>query len=155
MVGARLRKIIERRACSLDDVVGDERRAFGSALLGALDAAFPLEDGPTVETVLREFGKDAGEVHLPIAGRAKTPSAVDPWLISAVNALAATGTKFRVFHVKHLDALVVEIDVLYVIELLQNKMAGVEQDVAAWVIARAFEKHFERDAIVQVLTGMN
>src|SRR6266478_122562 len=155
MVGAGLRKIIETRACSLDDVVGDERRALGRSLLGALDTAFPFEDGPAVEAVLRQFGKDSGEVDLPIAGRAKAASAVDPRLISAVNALAPAGTKFRVFHVKHLDALVVEIDVLQVIELLQNKMTGIEQDVAAGMISSALEKHFEGYAIVQVFAGMN
>src|SRR6266446_2923589 len=155
MVGAGLRKIIETRACSLDDVVGDERRALGRSLLGALDTAFPFEDGPAVEAVLRQFGKDSSEVHLPIAGRAKTPGAIDPWLISAVNALAPAGTKFRVFHVKHLDALVVEIEVLQVIELLENKVTGIEEDVAAGMIACALEKHFKGYAIVQVFAGMN
>src|ERR1700687_3589131 len=68
MVGAGLRKIIESGTCRLDDVMGDERRALGGALLGALDAAFPFEDGPAVETVLRELGKDSGEIDLSVAG---------------------------------------------------------------------------------------
>src|SRR6266404_2473445 len=54
-VGAGLRKIIERRACSLNDVVRDEWRAFGSALLCALDAAFPFEHGPAIVSVLRQL----------------------------------------------------------------------------------------------------
>src|SRR5260370_30083473 len=106
MVGARLRKIIERRAGSLNDVPGNEPRAFCRSLLSALDATFPFEDRPAVEIILRQRGKDAGEVHLPIAARTKTSRPVDPRRISAVDALSTTGTKLRLFHVKHLDALV-------------------------------------------------
>src|SRR5260370_10355503 len=41
-----LRKIIEGRACSLNDVGWDERRAFGNPLLCPLDAAFPFDHRP-------------------------------------------------------------------------------------------------------------
>ena len=41
------------------------------------------------------------------------------------------------------------------IQLLQNQMAGVEQDVAARVVIHALEKHLKGDTIVRVLSGMN
>src|SRR5260370_36276517 len=53
MVGAGLRKIVESRACGLGDVGGAERRALRRPLFGALDAAFPFEDCPTAEFVIR------------------------------------------------------------------------------------------------------
>src|SRR6266852_6170496 len=155
MVGAGLRKIVESRACSLDDVPRDERRAFGGALLGALDAAFPLEDRPAVEAVLSQLRENAGEVHLSIAGRPEPAGAIDPRLISAVHTLTSARVKLRVLDVKHLDALVVEIEVLQIIELLQNKMARIEQDVAAGVVAGTLEKHFKGHAVVQIFAGMN
>src|SRR6267378_74165 len=52
-------EVIERRARCLNYMACDEWSALGSALLGALDAAFPFEDRPTVEIILRELGKNA------------------------------------------------------------------------------------------------
>ena len=42
-----------------------------------------------------------------------------------------------------------------VIELLQDEMAGVEEDVGARMIADAVEKHFEGRAVVEVFAGMD
>src|SRR5438270_10546645 len=66
-IGAGGGKIVERLAGRGDDVVGDERGAFGGALLGVLQRAFPLQHGPAVEIVLRELGEDAAEIDLPVA----------------------------------------------------------------------------------------
>jgi hypothetical protein len=63
--------------------------------------------------------------------------------------------ELRIFDVKHLDALVKEIQVLEVVELLQNEVAGIEKDVAAGMIAYAVEEHFECRAVVQVLAWVN
>src|SRR5258708_31534202 len=122
----------------------DEWSALGRALLGALYTAFPLENRPAVEIILCELGENAVEINLAIAGRTKTSGAIDPGLITTVDALASTGIKLRVFDVKHLDALMIKIEVFQIIELLQNEVAGVEQDIAARVIAHAIEKHFKR-----------
>src|SRR5258708_13553801 len=65
IIRAGLCKIIEKRAGRLDDVVRDKRRPFGRSLLCALDAPFPFQDRPAVETPLRSPPKDSGELHLP------------------------------------------------------------------------------------------
>src|ERR1700756_2644014 len=155
LIGAGFCKIVERRAGGLNDVPRDEGSAFGRALFGALDAAFPFEDGPAVKIVLRELRENAGEVDLAVARRAKASCAFHPGLIAAVYALASCGMKLRVFDVKHLDALVIKIQVLEIIELLQNEMAGIEKEVAARMIADAIEEHFERRAIVQIFARVN
>src|ERR1700686_740610 len=140
LIRAGLREIVKRRTGSLNDVVRNERRAFRGALLRALDAAFPFEDGPTVEIVLRELRENAREIYLAIAGRPKRSGAIDPWLIAPGDALPACRIELCVFDVKHFDALVIEVNVLQIIELLQNKMARVEENVAARIIVHAREK---------------
>src|SRR5438445_5928583 len=155
LVRARFCEIVERRAGGLNDVPGDERSAFGRALFGALDAAFPFKHGPAVKIVLRELRENAGEVDLAVARRAKAPGAIDPGLVAAVYALASCGMKLRVFDVKHLDALVIKIEVLEIIELLQNEMTGIKKDVAARMIADALEKHFKCRAVMQHFLRVN
>src|SRR6184192_349503 len=80
------------------------------ALLAALQAAFPFEHCPAIKTVLRQFGKDAAEIHLPVAQRPEAPRALHPRLVSAVDSLAARRAKLRVFHVKHFHAGVVDVE---------------------------------------------
>src|SRR5207344_3244562 len=87
--------------------------------------------------------------------RTKTAGALQPRLIATVDALLASGTKFRVLHMKHLEARVVEIDELQVVELLQNKMAGIVEHVAAGMLANTIEKHFEGSAIMEIFSRMN
>lgn len=133
----------------------DEGSAFGGALFGGLDAAFPFENSPARKIVLSKLGKNGGEIDLAIAGGAEATGAAEPGLIAAVDALAAGGIKFGVFDVKHLDAGVVEINELEVIELLEDEVAGVEQNVGARMIANAIEEHFESSAVVKIFAGMN
>src|SRR6267142_4675960 len=83
-IRAGLCEVIERRAGSLNDVASDEWRALGRALLGALDAAFPFEDRPAVEIILRELRENAVEIHLAVAGPTKTSGAIDPGVITTV-----------------------------------------------------------------------
>ena len=60
---------MEKRACpSLDDMAGNERRAFAGPLFSALDAALPFEHGPSVEVVPCKLGKDGAEINLAVAG---------------------------------------------------------------------------------------
>src|SRR5882762_10048342 len=102
LIRAGLCEVIERRARCLNYMACDEWSTLGRTLLGALDAAFPLEDRPAVEIILRELGKNAVEINLAVAGRTKTSGAIDPGLITTVDALASGGIKLRVFHMKHL-----------------------------------------------------
>ena len=155
LVGAGGGEIVESCGCRLNDVARDEWGAFGGALFGAFDAAFPFEDGPTGEIVLRQLGKDGGEIDLAVAERTEAAGAIDPRLIAAVDALAAGGAELSVLDVKHLDALVIEVDVFEVVELLQNEMARVEEDVAARMIFHAVEEHFEAGAIVEIFAGVD
>src|ERR1700746_798144 len=118
-------KIVERALGDLNDVPLDKRRALPRALLAALQAAFPFEHCPAIKTVLRQFGKDAAEIHLPVAQRPEASRPLHPRLGSAADSLAARRAKLRVFHVKHFHAGVVDVEKREVIELLENKMAGI------------------------------
>src|SRR5450755_2035676 len=111
-------------------MAGNERGALSRSLIAALDTAFPLHDSPAVEAVLREFRENTGEVHLPIAERAEASCPFDPGLVAAVDTLSPRRVKLRVLHVKHFDAIVIEINELQIIELLQHEMAGIEQHIA-------------------------
>lgn len=153
--GAGGGEIVEGGLGRLDDVALDEGGALGGALFGGFDAALPFENGPAGEIVLGEFRKDGWEIDLAVAGGAETARALQPRLITAVNALAAGGIKFGVLDVKHFDAGVVEVDELDVVELLEDEVAGVEENVGAGMIADAVEKHFERGAVVEIFTGMD
>src|SRR5882672_12760795 len=133
----------------------DKRSPFRSSLLAAPDAALPLQHGPPVKTILRQLGKYSAEIHLAISRRTKPSCPVHPGLIASVNALAARWTKLRVLHVKHSDALVIQIEEFKIIELLQHEMTRVKQHLAPWMISGALQKHFERDTIVQIFAGMD
>jgi hypothetical protein len=67
LVCARFGEILKRSFGSLNHVMRDKRRAFRRALLAALDAAFPLQHGPAGKIILRQLGKNSGEIDLPIA----------------------------------------------------------------------------------------
>jgi hypothetical protein len=56
---------------------------------------------------------------------------------------------------KHLNAVVINVDVIQVIESLQHVVAGIKQHLAAWMVVDAIEEHFERHPIVQVFARMN
>src|SRR6185369_6313516 len=89
-VGLQIRatrgEIVERLLGHADDVVADEDCALARPFLRILDAAFPLEHGPTLETVLGELGEDRAEIHLPIAERTEADCPVDPGLEPAIDA---------------------------------------------------------------------
>src|SRR5882724_3570803 len=133
----------------------DERGAFRCPLFAALDAAFPFKYGPACKSVLREFGKNAAEIHLPVAQRAEAPCPVNPRLVASVYPLPSRGMELRVFDVKHLDVAVIKINELQIVELLQHKMAGIKQNMATGMIFYSLQEHFKRRAIVQVFPGMD
>src|SRR5205085_6654948 len=113
----------------LNDVAGDEWCSLCRTLFRALDAAFPLQHGPALESVLRQLGENPCEVYLPIPRRTKSSGALQPRLKTAVHALFAAGPELRVLHVEDFDSLVIKIDVFQIIELLQHKVAGVKQNI--------------------------
>ena len=64
----------------------DESAPFASAVLRMLQAAFPFEHGPGIVIVLRELGEDRAEIDLSVAERTETAGAVDPALVTAIDA---------------------------------------------------------------------
>src|SRR5438094_4377566 len=133
----------------------DKRRPFRRSLFAALDAALPLQHGPTRKVILCQLGKDRPEIHLPVSGGPKPPRPVHPSLVSPVNPLPPRRTKLRILYVKHFDAAVIQVDELQVIKLLQHEMAGVVENIASRMLSHALEKHFKRDPIIQILARMN
>src|SRR5256884_1443849 len=154
-VGASTGEVVERFFGDADDVVGDELRPFASAVLGVLETALPLQHRPAGIIVLGELGEDRLEVHLAVAQRAEASGPIDPRLEPTIHALAAGRVELGVLDVEHADPLVIQVDILEIVELLQHEMAGIVQEIAALVPADAIEKHLERHAVVQILTGMD
>src|SRR6266480_5256505 len=142
-VGAGAGEVVERLLGDADDVVGDELRSFAGAVFGMLETAFPLQHRPAGIIVLGELGEDRLEVHLAVAQRAEPSGAQRPGLEPTVHTLAAGRVELGVLDVEHADALVIEVDILEVVELLQHEMAGIVQEITALVPADAVEKHLE------------
>jgi hypothetical protein len=57
--------------------------------------------------------------------------------------------------VKHFYALVVEVQVFEIVELLDYEVAGVEEDAATRVIVYALEEHLEGYTVVEVFAGVD
>src|SRR5689334_20632231 len=100
-VGARLGKVIESAFRRLYDVTSNERRALFCTLLAIFQAVLPFQDGPSFEVVLRELGKDSGEINLAIAKGPEPPCTRNPRLIPAINALAPVRTELSVLYMEH------------------------------------------------------
>src|SRR5204862_1522143 len=107
--------------------IADEGRALGGSLLRRLEAALPLEHRPTLVVVLHELREDLLPVHLSVSRGAEATSAIFPVLIPAVHAGPSIRAEFGVLHVKGLDTLVIQLEVLDVVELLQHEVAGIEE----------------------------
>src|SRR6202521_6311742 len=103
----------------------DKWSPFRTSLLAAFDATLPLQYRPSRKVILRQLGKNGAEINLPISRRTKPPGSIYPSLIAPVNALPACRTKLRILHVKHFDAIVIQIDELQIIKLLQHEMARI------------------------------
>src|SRR5258706_2856105 len=153
-IGARPGKVVERLLGHPDDVIADEPRTFRRPLLRMLEAAFPLEHRPAFVAVLRHLREDRLEVDLPVAERAEAPGAVHPRLVARVHALAAVRAELGVLDMQRLDARVVDVDELEVVELLQHEVRWVVVDAAARVVVDTLEEHLEGRAVEQVLARM-
>ena len=55
---------------------------------------------------------------------------------------------------ERLDALVVDIYEIEILELLQHKMAWVVKNIGANVVFNLIKEHFERRSVVQILARM-
>src|SRR5213593_3617871 len=154
-VGAGAGEIVERLVRHPDDVVGDELRPLAGAVFRMFEAALPFEHRPAGIVVLGELREDRLEVYLTIAEGTEPAGAIHPRLEPAIHALAAGRIELGILDVKHADAVVIEVDVLEIVELLQHEVTGIIQQVAALVTAQALEEHLERHAVVQILAGMD
>ena len=63
----RFCEVVKRSLCRLDKVPRNKGRAFPRSLVAAFYAALPLEDGPAVEIILREFRENPREIDLAVA----------------------------------------------------------------------------------------
>src|SRR5262252_422275 len=154
-VHAAAGKIVERALGHADDVIGDERRTFARAVFRMLDAALPFKHGPAGVVVARHLRKDRGEVDLPVAERTEPAGALEPGLKAAVHALLAGRVELGILHVEDLDAVVVVVDVVQVVQLLQDEVARVVEQAGALVVADAIEKHLVGFTVVQVFAWMD
>src|SRR5258708_24606725 len=103
----------------------------------------------------RQLGEDRLEVPLTAAERTDRAGGIAPERNPAIHALAAGRIELGILDVKHADAIVIEVDVLEIVELLQQEVTGIVQQVAARVSADALEEHLERHPVVQILAGMD
>ena len=56
---------------------------------------------------------------------------------------------------EHLDALVIDVDVVQIVELLQHEVAGIIEQIGAGMVFHPLEEHLVGDAIMQVFTRMD
>src|SRR5262245_11997167 len=84
LVGALADEVLERGLGHPDEVRGDELGALARAVLGMLQAAFPLQHRPAAVIVAGELGEDGAEIDLAVAERAEAPGAVQPRLEARV-----------------------------------------------------------------------
>ncbi len=147
-------EIVEGVRRHLDDVRGDEGRAFGRAGHGVLQRAFPFEHRPAVVVVFRKLGEDRREIDLPVAERAEAAGALQPALEAGIDALLAGRVELRVLHVEGEDALVIEVDELDIVELLQHEVRRVVVDAAARMVVEPLEEHLEGHAVHHIFARM-
>ena len=115
-------KIIKGLLCRADNMLRDIGCALGSTILRVFQTALPLQHGPALIIIFCQGGKNTGEIDLAIARGTEAPRPVYPVLIAAVDAASAIGTKLRVFHMKGLDAFVINVDKSEIIQLLQLQL---------------------------------
>ena len=113
LVGRAAGEIVEGALGDANDVVVDEGRAFRGPVLRMLEAAFPFEHGPAVVVVAAaSLEKMPAKSTWPSPSERKRPARLTQRLVAAIDALAAGRIELRILDVEHLDALVVDVDVL-------------------------------------------
>src|SRR5471030_264754 len=147
-------EVIERAVRYVNDVLADIFRPLPRAILRMLQRALPFEHSPARKIILGHLRKDRPEVDLSVTQRPEAPRAIHPPRITAIYPLPAVRTKLRVLHMESLDAVVINIDELKVVQLLQQKMTRIEQDVRSRMSVHSGKKTIERHTIVQILARM-
>jgi hypothetical protein len=147
-------EIIESMLCGVNNVSGYERRTFSRSLFAALDTTLPFENRPAGEVILRKLRKNGGEIHLAITKRSETARPRNPGLIPAINSLPPARPELCVFHMKHFYSTVIDINEFEIIKLLENEMAGIVQNIAAFVPSNSLQKHIEAYAVMQIFAGV-
>src|SRR5438552_16087759 len=155
LVAGAAGEVIEGPLGDPDDVVLDEGRAFGGAVLWMLQAALPFQHRPGIVIVLGELGEDAAEIHLAVAEGTEAPCPAHPALIAGIDALPPRRVELGGLDMEGLDPLVVDVDELEIVELLQKEVRRIVIDVAALVAADRVEEHLEGRAVEHVLARMD
>src|SRR5881394_2442067 len=155
IVGTRPGKIVEGALRNADDVMLDELRAFARAILRVLEGAFPLQHRPAIEIMGCKLGEDTAEIDLSVAQRAEPPCPVHPALETAIYALPPGRIELRILDVKGFYAVVIDVDIIEIVELLQQEVRRIVEQVRPRVVVHPFEEHLIADAVMQVFAGMN
>src|SRR5690606_31738428 len=102
-----------------------------------------LQHSPSAVIVLRKFAKYSCKVNLSVPQRSESSRSFNPSLVSTVDSLLSGRIKLRIFYMEHLDALVVEINELEIIQALKHKVTWVIEDICTLMVAHLVEEHFK------------
>jgi len=106
------------------------------------------------EIVLGKLAENRHGNLLTIHRANETSGPLEPVEIAAIWPGTPVRAKFGILDMKGADAIVIQVDERQVVQLLQDKMTGIEQDVGARVIIDGGQKPFERGPVVQILARM-
>lgn len=99
-----------------DDVRLDKLQPFTRSIFRMLQRAFPFDNGPTVRLACVIL-ENTAPTTLPVTERAEAACTVDPALIAAMVFTPPPGRiEFRILDVEHLDAVLVDVDIVEIIE---------------------------------------
>src|SRR5262249_46576720 len=128
----------------------DKRRSFSSPLFGTFDAAFPFQHGPPLVARFCQQREHPAEIDLAVAQRTKAPRAFRPRQIAAIDSDPPVRTELGVLHMKSRDPFAVNLYERQIVDLLQQKVAGIVVDAGGGMLLRVFQKTLERGAVVEV-----
>ena len=132
----------------------DEAGALACPIVRVLQTALPFQHGPAVIAVACQAIENAAKIDLAVTDAPKTPGTIEPILIAAIGPAHGAGGEFGVLDVKRTNPLMVAIDEAEVVQMLEQKVAGIVVDLHPWVVVDAAEETLERRAIVQILPGV-
>src|SRR5882757_8655770 len=104
-ISLRAREVVKGVLGDPNNMIANEGRTLARSVFRMLQGTLPLHDRPTGIVILRELAEDAAEIHLTIAQGAKTPGAVDPILVSAIDTRSTGRIELRVLHVEGTNTL--------------------------------------------------
>src|SRR5262245_3113757 len=137
-----------------DDVVANELGTIAGSVLGMLKATFPFQRCPAAVAILGELGEDQAEVDIAVAGGPKPAGALQPVDVSRVNPRLGAAIPFGILDVKGNNALLVDVKEAAVVDVLQEEVRGIIEDARGRVLPDDAKETLKREAVVQVLAGM-